>query len=201
MPVCPEDELLTTFLDLHSGPKCYQTSGGFREVRAPYHPSPSRQPDRHSEWPQLQHEVSSIPQCQVYSCSTNIQIRVKMFISIVKSVNIRLYIPVYISQILMSLSLSHRGNVILDESALKSLRLVSKTLQALVISENPLVETTDYRLSVLILLPQLERLDKDPVSPEERTEAQERIKVKLKKHLNYACDWSDGSCSFLVAIV
>lgn len=89
----------------------------------------------------------------------------------------------------------------MDENALKSLRLVSKTLQALVISENPLVETTDYRLSVLILLPELERLDKDPVSPEERTEAQERIKVKLKKHLIYPCDWSDRNCSFLVALM
>lgn len=107
----------------------------------------------------------------------------------------------YTSQILMSLSLSPRGNKILDESALEGLKLVSKTLQVLVISENPLVETTDHRLSVLILLPHLERIDKDPVSPDEKTDAQERIKVKLKKHLNYACDWSDRSCSFLVDLV
>ena len=77
----------------------------------------------------------------------------------------------------MSLSFSPRGNVISDENALQSLRLVSKSLRAFVISENPMVETTDYRLSVMILLPKLERLDKDPVSPEERTEALERIKV------------------------
>lgn len=56
---------------------------------------------------------------------------------------------------------------------------MSKTLRALVISENPLVEATDCRMSALMLLPYLERLDKDPVSPEERAEAQERIKVQI----------------------
>ncbi|XP_034550788.1 leucine-rich repeat-containing protein 23 [Notolabrus celidotus] len=71
--------------------------------------------------------------------------------------------------------LNVRGNAILDQKGLQSLSHVSKTLKALVLSENPLVETTDYRLSVLIRLPQLERLDKDPVSSEERTEALERI--------------------------
>ncbi|KAG8002636.1 Leucine-rich repeat-containing protein 23, partial [Nibea albiflora] len=82
--------------------------------------------------------------------------------------------------------LNVRGNVIIEENALQCLGLVSKTLRALVISENPLVETTDYRLSVLMLLPYLERLDKDPVSPEERADAQERIKVKL--NFNSFCD-------------
>ncbi|TKS77664.1 RNA-binding protein 10 G patch domain-containing protein 9 [Collichthys lucidus] len=72
--------------------------------------------------------------------------------------------------------LNVRGNAIVEENSLQGLRLVSKTLRALVISENPLVETTDCRLSALMLLPYLERLDKDPVSPEERAEAQERIK-------------------------
>ncbi|GAA6230706.1 leucine-rich repeat-containing protein 23 isoform X1 [Lates japonicus] len=72
--------------------------------------------------------------------------------------------------------LNVRGNAILDENALRWLALVSKTLRALVISDNPLVETTDYRLSVLILVPQLERIDKDPVSPEERIDARERIR-------------------------
>ncbi|XP_040007861.1 leucine-rich repeat-containing protein 23 isoform X2 [Xiphias gladius] len=77
--------------------------------------------------------------------------------------------------------LNVRGNAILNENALQCLGLVSKTLRALVLSENPLVETTDYRLSVLMLVPQLERIDKDPVSPEERTEARERIKVEELK--------------------
>lgn len=170
-----------TILALCSGPKCYQTSRGFREVGASHHPSPSRQPDRYSGWPQPQHEMSPIPQCQVHSCSTDGQISQNVgshhqFSKYDHIHQIRLYTPLYISHILY-LCLSLRGNAILDENALQSLRLVSKTLQALVISENPVVETTDYRLSVLILLPQLERLDKDPVSPEERTEAQERIKV------------------------
>lgn len=49
----------------------------------------------------------------------------------------------------------------------------------MVIADNPLVDTTDYRMSVLVLLPLLERLDKDNVSPDERAEAEERILVKL----------------------
>lgn len=71
----------------------------------------------------------------------------------------------------------------MDENGLQGLGLVSKTLRVLVISENPLVETTDYRLSVLIIVPQLERIDKDAVSPEERTDAWERIRVKLRNIL------------------
>ncbi|XP_038595620.1 leucine-rich repeat-containing protein 23 [Micropterus salmoides] len=80
--------------------------------------------------------------------------------------------------------LNVRGNAILYENALKCLGLVSKTLRALVLSENPLVETNDYRLSVLVLLPNLERLDKDLVSPEERTEALERIKELKEEEIS-----------------
>ncbi|XP_059189241.1 leucine-rich repeat-containing protein 23 isoform X2 [Centropristis striata] len=80
--------------------------------------------------------------------------------------------------------LNVRGNVILDEKALQCLMLVSKTLQALVLSDNPLVEMVDYRLSVLIVLPQLERLDKDPVSPEETFEARERIKELKEEEIS-----------------
>ncbi|KAG7521304.1 leucine-rich repeat-containing protein 23 [Solea senegalensis] len=72
--------------------------------------------------------------------------------------------------------LNVRGNAITEENALQYLRLVSKTLRTVVLSNNPLVETTDYRVSVLIHVPQLERIDKDHVSPEERTEAQDRLK-------------------------
>ncbi|KAL3064330.1 hypothetical protein OYC64_000586 [Pagothenia borchgrevinki] len=79
--------------------------------------------------------------------------------------------------------LNVRGNAILEENALKSLTLVSKTLRALVLTDNPLVESTDYRLSVLMLLTQLERIDKDPVSPEEMAEAKERIK-ELKEEMS-----------------
>ena len=56
---------------------------------------------------------------------------------------------------------------------------VSNALRTLVLSENPLAETEDYRLSALQYLPRLKQLDKDPVSSEEREEAEERIKVKL----------------------
>lgn len=94
--------------------------------------------------------------------------------------------PIY-----FDLSLSLRGNAILDNNALQCLGFVSKTLQTLVISENPIVESTDYRLSVLILLPQLERLDKDPVTPEERSEARERIRVKLRNLLIFFVAYSD----------
>ncbi|XP_037629524.1 leucine-rich repeat-containing protein 23 [Sebastes umbrosus] len=80
--------------------------------------------------------------------------------------------------------LNVRGNLILDENALQSITLVSKTLRALVLSDNPLVEATDYRLNVLVVLPQLERLDKEPVSPEERTEALERIKELKEEEIS-----------------
>lgn len=88
----------------------------------------------------------------------------------------------------------------MDKNALQSLRLVSKTLRALVISENPLVETTNYQLSVLILLPQLERLDKDPVSPEARTEAQERIKVNKRHTLFISVPGQTETVPYLVVL-
>ncbi|KAM4562840.1 leucine-rich repeat-containing protein 23 [Odontesthes bonariensis] len=72
--------------------------------------------------------------------------------------------------------LNVRGNAITDEKALHSLGLVSKTLRTLVLTGNPLVETSDYRFNVLMLIPQLERLDKDPVSFEERTDARRTIR-------------------------
>ncbi|XP_026223781.1 leucine-rich repeat-containing protein 23 [Anabas testudineus] len=80
--------------------------------------------------------------------------------------------------------LNIRGNAILDENALQWLAHVSKTLRALILSDNPLVEATDYRISVLIHVPQLERIDKDPVSPEERTEAQLRIKELREEEIS-----------------
>lgn len=72
--------------------------------------------------------------------------------------------------------LNVRGNAIADKNALQSLSLVSTTLQILVLSENPLVESSDYRVSVLMFLPELDQLDKDLVTPEERAQAWERIK-------------------------
>ncbi|XP_026188100.1 leucine-rich repeat-containing protein 23 [Mastacembelus armatus] len=72
--------------------------------------------------------------------------------------------------------LNIRGNAIVDENALQSLGLLSKTLRVLVMSDNPLVETTDHRISVLMHALQLDRIDKEPVSLEERAEARRRIK-------------------------
>ncbi|KAM9856032.1 leucine-rich repeat-containing protein 23 [Aulostomus maculatus] len=71
--------------------------------------------------------------------------------------------------------LNVRGNAIFHESCLQSLELVSKTLRQLILQDNPLMETTDYRQHVLVLAPKLERVDKDPVSSDERTEVLERI--------------------------
>ncbi|XP_035994265.1 leucine-rich repeat-containing protein 23 isoform X1 [Fundulus heteroclitus] len=72
--------------------------------------------------------------------------------------------------------LNVRGNAVADEKALENLVHVSKTLKVLVLSGNPLVEILDYRPSVLILSPQLERIDKEPVTLEERMEARRAIR-------------------------
>lgn len=80
-------------------------------------------------------------------------------------------------QLFMSLSI--RGNKIFNDNALQSLQLVSQSMQTLVISENPLGETTDYRICILVHLPRLERIDKHPVSREERADALRRIRVTL----------------------
>ncbi|XP_036447738.1 leucine-rich repeat-containing protein 23 [Colossoma macropomum] len=72
--------------------------------------------------------------------------------------------------------LNVRGNLVSSQQALQSLMGVMHTLRALVLAENPLSETEDYRLFVLAQLPFLERLDKESVSSEERSEAQERFR-------------------------
>lgn len=72
--------------------------------------------------------------------------------------------------------LNVRGNVISDENGFQSLRFVSKTLQSLVLLENPVVDTSDYRINVIMHLPFLKRLDKEPVTSEEKTEASEKFK-------------------------
>lgn len=80
---------------------------------------------------------------------------------------------------LFPVSLSIRGNRIYEEHSLQSVRFVSKSLRILVMSENPLQETTDYRICILALLPKLDRIDKDPVSQEERDDALKRVTVLL----------------------
>lgn len=60
---------------------------------------------------------------------------------------------------------------------MRSLVGVAATLRALVLAENPIMETEEYRLFVLSQLPLLERLDKEPPSEEEKSDALERQKV------------------------
>nr|XP_049610803.1 leucine-rich repeat-containing protein 23 isoform X2 [Syngnathus scovelli] len=72
--------------------------------------------------------------------------------------------------------LNVRSNDFLDETCLLALGQVSATLRVVVLSENPLDGTTDYRPYVLTLIPKLERLDKEPVSLEERAEVWKTIK-------------------------
>lgn len=66
----------------------------------------------------------------------------------------------------------------MDESALQPLGQISTSLKTLVIAENPVVETIGFRIRLLVMMLQLERLDKDPVTPEERAEARDRIRVR-----------------------
>lgn len=63
--------------------------------------------------------------------------------------------------------LNIRGNLISSQSALETLVSVGKSLKVLVLLDNPLAMTDDYRLYVISHLPQLERLDKDPITADE----------------------------------
>uniref|UniRef100_A0A669CKP3 Leucine-rich repeat-containing protein 23 n=1 Tax=Oreochromis niloticus TaxID=8128 RepID=A0A669CKP3_ORENI len=79
--------------------------------------------------------------------------------------------------------LNARGNAIIDENALRYIGFLSQSLRVLVLSGNPVAENSEYRINVLILVPQLERLDKNPVFPEDRAEAWERIRVTKTKYI------------------
>ncbi|CAI5647653.1 leucine-rich repeat-containing protein 23 isoform X2 [Oreochromis niloticus] len=81
--------------------------------------------------------------------------------------------------------LNARGNAIIDENALRYIGFLSQSLRVLVLSGNPVAENSEYRINVLILVPQLERLDKNPVFPEDRAEAWERIR-ELREEEMYA---------------
>ncbi|XP_013766156.1 leucine-rich repeat-containing protein 23 isoform X1 [Pundamilia nyererei] len=76
-------------------------------------------------------------------------------------------------------------NAIIDEPALRYIGFLSQSLRVLVLSGNPVAENSEYRINVLIVVPQLERLDKNPVFPEERAEAWERIR-ELQEEEMYA---------------
>ncbi|XP_058022848.1 leucine-rich repeat-containing protein 23 [Ahaetulla prasina] len=66
--------------------------------------------------------------------------------------------------------LNLRGNAIAQVQELEKLQVLPM-LRALVLLENPCSDETEYRLEALVLLPNLERLDKDFFEEEERNEA------------------------------
>ncbi|KAK7128770.1 hypothetical protein R3I94_017117 [Phoxinus phoxinus] len=70
--------------------------------------------------------------------------------------------------------LNVRGNLISSMRALRNLVSVGQTLKALVLLENPLAKTDDYRMYVISHLSQLEKLDKDPITAEDKSAAQEK---------------------------
>ncbi|XP_054905603.1 leucine-rich repeat-containing protein 23 [Poeciliopsis prolifica] len=72
--------------------------------------------------------------------------------------------------------LNVRGNAIAEADALRSLRLLTNSLKVLVIAENPIVEALLYRPTVLVLLPQLERIDKEIITLKERTDARRTLR-------------------------
>ncbi|KAJ1558680.1 Leucine-rich repeat-containing protein 23 [Nowakowskiella sp. JEL0078] len=75
--------------------------------------------------------------------------------------------------------LNFRGNSVekLEEVA----KLVClPNLKVLVLLENPIDEIPNYRLEVIFILKKLERLDKEPISEDEREEAQQFINQKTR---------------------
>ncbi|XP_067302516.1 leucine-rich repeat-containing protein 23 [Pseudorasbora parva] len=70
--------------------------------------------------------------------------------------------------------LNVRGNLLSSMRALRNLANVRQTLKALVLFENPLAKNDDYRMYVISHLSKLERLDKDPITAEEKSASQEK---------------------------
>ncbi|KAH0628572.1 hypothetical protein JD844_009912 [Phrynosoma platyrhinos] len=68
--------------------------------------------------------------------------------------------------------LNIRGNGIKEIQELSKLQVLPM-LRALVLLDNPCSDEGDYRIEVLVLLPRLERLDKDFFEEEERIEAED----------------------------
>ncbi|XP_039194699.1 leucine-rich repeat-containing protein 23 isoform X2 [Crotalus tigris] len=68
--------------------------------------------------------------------------------------------------------LNLRGNAVAQVQELEKLQVLPM-LRALVLLENPCSDEAEYRLEALVLLPHLERLDKDFFEEEERNEAAE----------------------------
>jgi hypothetical protein len=54
-------------------------------------------------------------------------------------------------------------------------------LKLLVLAENPISSLDGYRLEVLIKLPKLDKLDKEPVTFEEREEIEQTLELRKTK--------------------
>uniref|UniRef100_A0A8C4WBV3 Leucine-rich repeat-containing protein 23 n=1 Tax=Gopherus evgoodei TaxID=1825980 RepID=A0A8C4WBV3_9SAUR len=68
--------------------------------------------------------------------------------------------------------LNLRGNGILNLQEMAKLQVLPM-LRALVLMDNPCSDESEYRMEALVLLPRLERLDKDFFEEDERAEAEE----------------------------
>ncbi|NXE95233.1 LRC23 protein, partial [Menura novaehollandiae] len=64
-------------------------------------------------------------------------------------------------------------------------------LQALVLSDNPCAEESDYRLEVLVRLPHLQRLDKELIEQDEREEAEKIRQTRQEKEKVRTTRWGE----------
>ncbi|KAM4603211.1 LOW QUALITY PROTEIN: leucine-rich repeat-containing protein 23-like [Discoglossus pictus] len=76
--------------------------------------------------------------------------------------------------------LNLRGNLLPTLKEVQKLRVLPR-LRALVLRENPCEEEEGYRMETLIILPLLQRLDKDNFEEEERREAEETRRARLEE--------------------
>ncbi|NWX13804.1 LRC23 protein, partial [Aegotheles bennettii] len=68
---------------------------------------------------------------------------------------------------------------------------VLPTLQALVLLDNPCCDEPNYRLEVLVLLPHLQRLDKEPFEEDERAEANKIHQDRLEEKEVRTARWGE----------
>lgn len=73
-----------------------------------------------------------------------------------------------------------RANNVSDPLELKKLAVLPM-LRALVLLETPISETDSYRMEALVAIEKLERLDKDPFTEDERSDAQEEQKRRAEE--------------------
>ncbi|PKU44356.1 gamma-enolase isoform x1 [Limosa lapponica baueri] len=98
----------------------------------------------------------------------------------------------------------------LRSNGISSLQEVAKLqvlpmLQTLVLLDNPCSDEPNYRLEVLVLLPRLQRLDKELVEQEERTEANEMQQKRQEEEKSQSgsgdafpdmCSWGSEKCRY-----